>query len=75
MPFSAICTADSQWAASGLLLCSVELQGPVCIYSKGTCAAALQDYILPNNRHATLFYHDHSVGITSENVYAGKHRN
>ena len=30
-----------------------------------------QDYIIPNNRHATLFYHDHSVGITSENVYAG----
>ena len=32
----------------------------------------LQDYIIPNNRHATLFYHDHSVGITSENVYAGE---
>lgn len=31
-----------------------------------------QDYILPKNRHATLFYHDHSVGITSENVYAGE---
>ena len=30
-----------------------------------------QDYIIPNNRHATLFYHDHAVGITSENVYAG----
>jgi hypothetical protein len=35
-------------------------------------AVLLQDYILPNNRHATLFYHDHSVGITSENVYAGE---
>ena len=35
-------------------------------------AVLLQDYVLPNNRHATLFYHDHSVGITSENVYAGE---
>ena len=35
-------------------------------------AALSQDYIIPNNRHATLFYHDHSVGITSENVYAGE---
>ena len=36
------------------------------------CLVIVQDYILPNNRHATLFYHDHSVGITSENVYAGE---
>jgi hypothetical protein len=32
----------------------------------------VQDYVIPNQRHATLFYHDHSVGITSENVYAGE---
>ncbi|HEY9635699.1 MAG TPA: multicopper oxidase domain-containing protein [Coleofasciculaceae cyanobacterium] len=30
-----------------------------------------KDYVYPNNRAATLWYHDHTVGKTSRNVYMG----
>jgi FtsP/CotA-like multicopper oxidase with cupredoxin domain len=30
-----------------------------------------KDYYYPNNRAATLWYHDHAVGKTSRNVYMG----
>ncbi|HEY9742235.1 MAG TPA: multicopper oxidase domain-containing protein [Coleofasciculaceae cyanobacterium] len=30
-----------------------------------------KDYIYPNNRAATLWYHDHALGKTSRNVYMG----
>jgi FtsP/CotA-like multicopper oxidase with cupredoxin domain len=30
-----------------------------------------KDYIYPNNRASTLWYHDHTVGKTSRNVYMG----
>jgi hypothetical protein len=35
------------------------------------CYEETKDYVLPNNRHATQYYHDHAVGITSENAYNG----
>ena len=35
------------------------------------CYDETKDYVLPNNRHATQYYHDHAVGITSENAYNG----
>lgn len=35
------------------------------------CYGETKDYVLPNNRHATQYYHDHAVGITSENAYNG----
>lgn len=31
-----------------------------------------KDYIYPNNRAATLWYHDHALGKTSRNVYMGQ---
>jgi spore coat protein A, manganese oxidase len=37
------------------------------------CYDETKDYVLPNNRHATQYYHDHAVGITSENAYNGAH--
>ena len=37
------------------------------------CYGETKDYVLPNNRHATQYYHDHAVGITSENAYNGVH--
>jgi spore coat protein A, manganese oxidase len=36
------------------------------------CYDETKDYVLPNNRHATQYYHDHAVGITSENAYNGE---
>jgi FtsP/CotA-like multicopper oxidase with cupredoxin domain len=33
--------------------------------------AYYKDYIYPNNRASTLWYHDHAVGNTSRNVYRG----
>ena len=35
------------------------------------CYDETKDYVLPNNRAATQYYHDHAVGITSENAYNG----
>jgi FtsP/CotA-like multicopper oxidase with cupredoxin domain len=35
------------------------------------CHGETKDYVLPNNRHATQYYHDHALGITSENAYNG----
>ena len=37
------------------------------------CYDETKDYVLPNNRHATQYYHDHAVAITSENAYNGEH--
>jgi hypothetical protein len=36
------------------------------------CYDETKDYVLPNNRHATQYCHDHAVGITSENAYNGE---
>ena len=38
------------------------------------CYGETKDYVLPNNRHATQYYHDHALGITSENAYNGVQR-
>ena len=42
-----------------------------CLALTALACAVLQDYVLPNNRAAGLYYHDHAVGITSANTYAG----
>eukprot|EP01125_Pyxidicula_operculata_P020034 TRINITY_DN7310_c0_g1_i1.p1 TRINITY_DN7310_c0_g1~~TRINITY_DN7310_c0_g1_i1.p1 ORF type:complete len:930 (+),score=243.11 TRINITY_DN7310_c0_g1_i1:290-2791(+) len=36
-----------------------------------TWTGQYKDYHYPNNRPATLWYHDHSVHVTSDNAYSG----
>lgn len=35
------------------------------------CFGEHKDYVLPGNRASLFWFHDHSLGTTSENVYAG----
>jgi FtsP/CotA-like multicopper oxidase with cupredoxin domain len=36
-----------------------------------TCNGESKDYIYPNNRPATAWYHDHALHITADNAYLG----
>jgi hypothetical protein len=38
-----------------------------------TCFGESKDYVYPNNRPSTEWYHDHQLDITGENAHAGKH--
>jgi FtsP/CotA-like multicopper oxidase with cupredoxin domain len=36
-----------------------------------TCFGEVKDYVYPNNRPATEWYHDHALHITADNAYLG----
>jgi FtsP/CotA-like multicopper oxidase with cupredoxin domain len=36
-----------------------------------TCFGEIKDYVYPNNRPATGWYHDHALHITADNAYLG----
>ena len=36
-----------------------------------TCYGEIKDYVYPNNRPATEWYHDHALHITADNAYFG----
>jgi hypothetical protein len=36
-----------------------------------TCGGETKDYIYPNNRPTTGWYHDHALHITADNAYYG----
>ncbi len=36
-----------------------------------SCPGYFKDYFYPNNRAATIWYHDHAIDRTSQNVYMG----